>query len=82
MTIIGAGLDTFWIPQAELPTHVAPMLALRYVGSEDEVRERHQLQIRSITRRVLAARPASGREVAGRRGSCKEAEAIQEQHGF
>ena len=59
MTIIGAGLDTFWIPEAELPTDVAPMLALRIVGSEDEVRERHQLQIRPIIRRVSTARPAS-----------------------
>lgn len=36
MSIVGAGIDTFWLPEANLPAQVGFMLAVRVVGTDDE----------------------------------------------
>jgi hypothetical protein len=48
MTIVGGGLDTFWIGEDELPSDVTPMFAIRAVGTEDEMERLHRLQVKLI----------------------------------
>jgi hypothetical protein len=44
--MLGAGIDTLWLP--ELPVAVAIFLMLRLAGPEDEFREETQLEVRVV----------------------------------
>ena len=46
-TIIGAGIDSFWVP--EVPADIGLFLMIRVTGPQDEFEEEHQLEIRLVT---------------------------------
>lgn len=46
-TIIGAGIDSFWLP--EVPADIGLFLMIRVAGPADEFEEEHQLEIRLVT---------------------------------
>lgn len=45
MSIIGAGVDQFWLDETKLPAQIGLFLALRIVGTEEDVGVPHVLTI-------------------------------------
>lgn len=48
MSILGAGLDTFWVEEEQLPAPLGVFLATRVAGSEDEWSTPHPLSMRLL----------------------------------
>ncbi len=48
MSILGAGLDTFWVTEDQMPSDMAVFLATRVAGGEDEWSSPHTFAVRLV----------------------------------
>lgn len=45
MTIVGGGINTFWVSEEDMPAQIAFFVGLRIVGGEDEWKDAHEFGI-------------------------------------
>jgi Family of unknown function (DUF6941) len=49
MSVLGAGLDTFWVPEEQLPAPLGIFIATRVAGGEDEWLTPHAFAVRLVS---------------------------------